>query len=44
MKIEEVLEHAWFSKVFKTNRTEERRKTREGSISAFKIYSTANDN
>ena len=43
MKIEEVLEHAWFSKVIKTNRTEERRKSREGSISSFKIYSTADN-
>lgn len=43
MKIEEVLEHDWFSKVFKTKRTEERRKTREGSNSAFKIYSTADN-
>jgi hypothetical protein len=43
MKIEEVLEHTWFSKIFNTNRTEERRKSREGSISAFKIYSTADN-
>ena len=43
MKIEDVLEHTWFSKVIKTKRTEERRNSKQGMQSTFKVYSSTSD-
>jgi hypothetical protein len=43
MSIQEVLEHPWFSKINKNDLPEKRKRSRENSISSFKIYSTTSD-